>query len=282
MKMRLLALWLVALLLTGCVMGQSQLQTEGLTQPAPEQVEPTVQTQPVQSQPTAQITQEDILRDAYGLASGESLEGSHTLTGVITSIPTAYNEKYGNITVIITLPGQESYPVQCYRLEGEGAASLQVGDTVTVTGELVNYKGTVEFSAGCTLDGVTPGQESAQEPEQTQPQQPDDSMEYVAWYIHEYGCLPDFYVTKNEASRLYGWSGGALDSIAPGMCIGGDRFGNYEGQLPNAPGRRWTECDIDTIGRSQRGSKRIVFSNDGLVYYTFDHYNSFTLLYGEP
>lgn len=266
MKMKLFALWLVALLLTGCVMGQVQLPDAGRPSLVPEQ--------------TLTDSQAQLLQKAYALTPGQALEGSHTLTGVITSIPTAYNDRYGNITVVITLPGQEDYPVQCYRLEGEGAASLQVGDTVTVTGELVNYKGTIEFSAGCSLEEVIPGQAHIQEPEQ--PQQPSDSKEYVAWYIHEYGCLPDFYVTKNEASRLYGWDGGALDSVAPGLCIGGDRFGNYEGQLPDAPGRRWTECDIGTIGQTQRGAQRIVFSNDGLVYYTPDHYGSFTLLYGEP
>lgn len=65
------------------------------------------------------------------------------------------------------------------------------------------------------------------------------------------------------------------------MCIGGDRFGNYEGVLPDAQGRTWTECDIDTLHASKRGAKRIIFSNDGLIYYTEDHYESFELLYGE-
>ena len=66
------------------------------------------------------------------------------------------------------------------------------------------------------------------------------------------------------------------------MCIGGDRFGNREGRLPKKSGRYYMECDIDTIGASARGTKRIVFSNDGLVYYTEDHYQTFELLYGEP
>lgn len=106
------------------------------------------------------------------------------------------------------------------------------------------------------------------------------SKEDVALYIHLYGCLPGNFITKSEARSL-GWEGGGLESYAPGMCIGGDRFGNYEGLLPDADGRRWTECDIDTLGQSSRGAKRIVFSNDGLVYYTDDHYESFELLYGE-
>lgn len=106
------------------------------------------------------------------------------------------------------------------------------------------------------------------------------TKEDVALYIHTYGCLPTNFMTKNEARDL-GWEGGGLDNYAYGMCIGGDRFGNYEGLLPDAAGRKWTECDIDTLHENNRGAKRIVFSNDGLIYYTEDHYESFTLLYGE-
>lgn len=105
------------------------------------------------------------------------------------------------------------------------------------------------------------------------------TKEDVALYIHIYGCLPQNFMTKNEARKL-GWEGGGLDDFAPGMCIGGDRFGNYEGLLPED--REYTECDIDTMGKSSRGAKRIVFSEDGLIYYTDDHYESFDLLYGEP
>lgn len=106
------------------------------------------------------------------------------------------------------------------------------------------------------------------------------SRDDVAFYIHTYGRLPDNFMTKKEAREL-GWEGGGLGKYAPDMCIGGDRFGNYEGALPSASGRSYTECDIDTLGKSKRGAKRIVFSNDGLVYYTDDHYETFTLLYGE-
>lgn len=107
------------------------------------------------------------------------------------------------------------------------------------------------------------------------------TKEDVALYIHTYGRLPENFITKDEARKL-GWEGGGLEKYAPGKCIGGDRFGNYEGLLPDAPGRKWTECDIDTLGAGSRGAKRIVFSNDGLIYYTDDHYESFELLYGEP
>ena len=102
----------------------------------------------------------------------------------------------------------------------------------------------------------------------------------VALYIYTYGCLPDNFMTKKEAQAL-GWEGGSLEPYAEGMCIGGSRFGNYEGLLPEKDGRTYTECDIDTLGAEKRGAKRIVFSNDGLIYYTDDHYESFELLYGE-
>lgn len=105
------------------------------------------------------------------------------------------------------------------------------------------------------------------------------SKEDVALYIHQYGELPQNFITKAEAQKL-GWTGGSLEKYAPGKCIGGDNFGNYEGLLPKKSGRKYTECDIDTLGASSRGAKRIVFSNDGLIYYTDDHYATFTLLYG--
>lgn len=106
------------------------------------------------------------------------------------------------------------------------------------------------------------------------------SKEEVAAYIHIYGHLPDNYISKKEAQEL-GWEGGSLEPYAPGKSIGGSYFGNYEGLLPEADGRTYTECDIDTQGKDCRGANRIVFSNDGLIYYTEDHYNSFELLYGE-
>lgn len=101
----------------------------------------------------------------------------------------------------------------------------------------------------------------------------------VAFYIYTYGHLPSNFITKKEAESL-GWSGGSLEPYAPGKCIGGNRFGNYEGILPEKEGRQYTECDIDTLGAEKRGAKRIVFSNDGLIYYTEDHYETFELLYG--
>ena len=107
------------------------------------------------------------------------------------------------------------------------------------------------------------------------------TKEDVLAYLIAYGHLPANFITKNEA-RAAGWEGGSLEPTCPGKCIGGDRFGNREGLLPSAKGRVWTECDINTLGKRSRGAERIVFSNDGLIYYTGDHYESFELLYGKP
>ena len=163
--------------------------------------------------------------------------------------------------------------------------------------------------AGCTLDDVADGLELAGDiigilgedsgytetepigdaegdPSGTVPTPPIDEDGYyyskddVAEYIHTYGKLPANFITKSEAEG-YGWSGGSVERYFDGGAIGGDVFSNREGLLPKASGRIYYECDIDTLGKDSRGAKRIVYSNDGLIYYTPDHYESFTLLYGE-
>lgn len=97
----------------------------------------------------------------------------------------------------------------------------------------------------------------------------------VVLYLETYGQLPDNYITKSEAREL-GWEGGSVEDYREGAAIGGDYFGNREGLLPKAGGRSYTECDIDTNGYGSRGSRRLVFSNDGLYFYTSDHYESFS------
>lgn len=102
----------------------------------------------------------------------------------------------------------------------------------------------------------------------------------VALYLHTYNHLPYNYITKQEAKQA-GWEGGSVEVYLPDKAIGGDEFSNYEQLLPIAEERIYYECDIDTHGKDSRGAKRIIFSNDGLIYYTDDHYESFQLLYGE-
>ena len=100
-------------------------------------------------------------------------------------------------------------------------------------------------------------------------------LEHVVLYIYTYSELPPNYITKSEARSL-GWEGGSVESYKDGAAIGGDKFGNREKLLPTESGRSYTECDIDTHGADSRGAKRLVFSNDGLYFYTDDHYESFT------
>ena len=99
--------------------------------------------------------------------------------------------------------------------------------------------------------------------------------DHVAAYLHAFKELPPNYITKTDAEKL-GWDGRqyTLWDVAPDKSIGGDRFGNYEDQLPREKGRKYFECDIDYNGRV-RGVKRIVFSSDGLIFYTEDHYTTF-------
>ena len=105
-------------------------------------------------------------------------------------------------------------------------------------------------------------------------------LEQVVLYLYTYDELPSNYITKSEAREL-GWEGGSVERYLEGAAIGGDSFGNREGLLPQESGRRYTECDLNTNGASSRGAERLIFSNDGLYFYTEDHYESFTEVWVE-
>ena len=148
-----------------------------------------------------------------------------------------------------------------------------------ITGSAAEEKKEPEASApeGSAGQAEQPAQQ--QGPEEEEPYRPEEGEEYydlenVVLYLYYYGELPGNFITKNEAEAL-GWSGGSVQKYRPGAAIGGDYFGNREGLLPKASGRRYTECDINTDGKSSRGAERLVFSNDGLYFYTDDHYESF-------
>lgn len=140
---------------------------------------------------------------------------------------------------------------------------------------------------------LTPEPDPAPEPEpEPEPEPPETAPEdrltveedgryydpdHVVLYLHTYGRLPSNYITKKEARKL-GWSGGTPEKYREGAAIGGDRFGNREGLLPDAEGRTYTECDLNTLGQKKRGAERLLFSNDGLYFYTGDHYETYTEL----
>lgn len=145
---------------------------------------------------------------------------------------------------------------------------LPLGDTADTPDALP----TATIAAALT---DSPTAAPTQAPQQTAITAPQD----IADYIFAHGTLPDNFLTKNEARQL-GWdsSKNYVSDVAPGYSIGGDKFGNYEGLLPDASGRKWYEADANyTVG--PRGAERILYSSDGLVYYTNDHYQTFTEMY---
>ena len=160
-------------------------------------------------------------------------------------------------------------------------------DTEKLTDEVTSADSTEEKTTEKTTETTTiseavkPTEDTTEATTEAQEQLDRDgsytSKEDVALFLHLYGELPQNFITKKEAQNL-GWSGGSLEKYAPGKCIGGDKFGNYEGLLPAG---KYHECDIDTLGKKNRGAKRLIYSDDGRIYYTEDHYETFTLLYGE-
>lgn len=145
--------------------------------------------------------------------------------------------------------------------------------------ELPTTKPTVPSQTDPPATEAATTQPPQTDPPQTEPQLDPNgsytSKNDVALYIHLYGRLPKNFITKNQAEDRYGWDGGSLSRY--GLCIGGDRFYNNEGKLPG--GYTYYECDIDTLYSSKRGTKRLVFTYSGIIYYTSDHYNTFTRLY---
>ena len=167
---------------------------------------------------------------------------------------------------------------------GEAAAPAQ--ETVTQTGKETEETELVEIPETESEEAQDAEPEEPQAQEQQAPaaeeslQEIDEDGSYttkedVALYIHIYGKLPSNFITTKQAEKL-GWNGGSLEPYAPGKCIGGGYFGNYEGILPDG---NYKECDIDTLGKKKRGAKRLIYSDDGRIYYTDDHYESFTQLY---
>ena len=158
--------------------------------------------------------------------------------------------------------------------EGGGSGSLEHQSAASVSSELHLVRPDEKDDSSDTQSGAPAKADLPEDGSYT-------SKNDVARYLYLYGHLPDNFITKREAQAL-GWVSkkGNLSEVAPGKSIGGDHFGNYEGNLPRKTGRKYRECDIDSTG-SHRGAKRIVYSNDGLIYYSGDHYKHFELLYGE-
>ena len=136
------------------------------------------------------------------------------------------------------------------------------------------------------LYGLTDDVQTDQKSESTKEdkaafQLPVTDPQQIVNYLGAYGKLPENFITKKEAQNL-GWDSryNYVGDVAPGKSIGGYRFGNYGRQLPTKKGRTWYECDANYRGK-KRGAERVIFSSDGLYYYTSDHYSTFTQMYPE-
>ena len=132
-------------------------------------------------------------------------------------------------------------------------------------------------------DDYDAGEQRSESDEQTEVEftLPVTDPQQIVNYLDIYGELPENFITKDEAKAL-GWDSRSnyVGEVAPGKSIGGDRFGNYEGLLPEKKGRKWYECDANYRGK-KRGAQRVLFSSDGLYYYTDDHYQTFTQMFPE-
>ena len=229
---------------------------------------------PATTAPTASSADKQLVDRAFQLGVGEKIENV-TLTGVVTSSQ-GYSEGYNNATFDLQVEGTTgAKTIYCYRVKPADASRPDVaeGDRLSLSGTIQNYKGTIEFypaeythlgGGGTTATTTRPTNSGSATIDENGIY---DSKEDVALYIHIYGKLPKNYVTKSQYNK------------EKNLCVGGDRFYNKEGRLPS--GEIYYECDIDTYGITSRGAKRIVWTKSGIVYYTGDHYETFTKLYGE-
>ncbi|MBQ8145790.1 MAG: ribonuclease [Clostridia bacterium] len=94
-------------------------------------------------------------------------------------------------------------------------------------------------------------------------------------HLKTFQKLPDYYVSREDAEDA-GWVNwrGNLDKVLPGKMIGGSIYQNRDGKLPTTGGRIWYEADINYDG-GYRNNDRILYSNDGLIFVTYDHYKTF-------
>lgn len=225
---------------------------------------------------TASSADKQLVDRAFRLAQNEKIEGV-TLTGIVTSSQ-GYSAGYNNATFDLQVEGTGGEKtIYCYRVKPADASrtEVSVGDIVTLTGTIQNYKGTIEFYPADYrhVGGAVVTTKPTTRPTGSGSATIDengiyDSKEEVGLYIHLYGKLPKNYVTKSQYNKSDRY-----------QCVGGDRFYNKEGRLPS--GEVYYECDIDTYGITSRGAKRLVWTKSGIVYYTGDHYETFIQLYGE-
>lgn len=186
-----------------------------------------------------------------GCVAAEPVDGA---AGAVPDLTEAYGESRDAVS------GQEEYAEEPDNSPAPAEDAPRGGETGAPM-----WEGVPESTAPSEQSGAA----IAEDGEYTSP-------EDVAEYLHTYGKLPGNFLSKNAARDL-GWdsSKGNLWDVAPGKSIGGDHFGNYEGLLPEG---RYRECDVNYAG-GYRGAERLIYGEDGGVWYTNDHYRTFTQLY---
>ena len=148
-------------------------------------------------------TPEEIVNAAYALEKDTALDGTYTLTGVVTVINTAYSAEYKNVTFTIVVGNLTDKPIECFRTKGEGADLVAVGDTVTVTGTIKNYNGKVEFDKP-TLDSRVAGEGGSDTP--VEPEPPTDPVEMTVAEALEAADGTVVIVSGTVSSVSYAWS----------------------------------------------------------------------------
>ena len=101
-----------------------------------------------------------------------------------------------------------------------------------------------------------------------------DGTSGADWHIKNVNKLPDNYITKEELKSFHWKRGKAPSNYAPGKIVGGNIYKNDDLHLPHEMKRIWYEADINYV-QGKRNSQRLVYSDDGLIFVTYNHYQTF-------
>ena len=195
-------------------------------------------------------------------------------TGTENTGQTAWDKSAGDELLLLTEAPEETEAAETPTVTPKATKKAKATATPTVTPKAT--KKAKATAAPTATPKATKKAKATAAPTAT-PAGPIIDPQEIADYLFEHGTLPDNFITKKEAQDL-GWEGGDLSRYAPGKSIGGDRFGNYEGLLPRVKGRKYYEADCWYTG-GRRNEHRVIYSSDGHVWYTDDHYQTFTELF---
>jgi len=195
-------------------------------------------------------------------------------TGTENTGQTAWDKSAGDELLLLTEAPEETEAADTPTVTPKATKKAKATATPTVTPKATKR---AKATATPTVTPKATKKAKATAAPTATPAGPIIDPQEIADYLFEHGTLPDNFITKKEAQDL-GWEGGDLSRYAPGKSIGGDRFVNYEGLLPQVKGRKYYEADCWYTG-GRRNEHRVIYSSDGHVWYTDDHYQTFTELF---